>query len=64
MFFVFSRCVIGLGSGLVPIYIGEISPKVWRGVVGVFVQLQIAVGVLVAQVNYSVKANTLEYFYN
>lgn len=43
--------VAGLSSGLVPIYISEISPTEWRGACGTFVHLLIIVGVLVAEVN-------------
>ncbi|CAK8678795.1 solute carrier family 2, facilitated glucose transporter member 5-like [Clavelina lepadiformis] len=40
----------GLATGVVPLYIGEISPKRIRGGVGVVHQLSITVGLLTAQV--------------
>lgn len=40
----------GAASGIVPMYIGEISPKQWRGAFGVLNQLLITIGILVAQV--------------
>ncbi|XP_039270735.1 solute carrier family 2, facilitated glucose transporter member 5-like [Styela clava] len=39
----------GLATGVVPMYIGEISPKEWRGAIGVLNQLLITIGILVAQ---------------
>jgi len=40
----------GLATGVVPMYIGEISPKEWRGAIGVLNQLLITLGILFAQV--------------
>merc|ERR1739838_828207 len=40
----------GLATGIVPMYISEISPKQWRGAIGVLNQLLITVGILVAQI--------------
>jgi len=40
----------GAASGIVPMYIGEISPKQWRGAFGVLNQLLITIGILVAQI--------------
>nr|CAB3266209.1 solute carrier family 2, facilitated glucose transporter member 5-like [Phallusia mammillata] len=39
----------GLATGIVPMYIGEISPKEWRGAIGVLNQLLITIGILFAQ---------------
>lgn len=44
-------CVFsGLTSGLVPMYIGEIAPKAYRGALGTLHQLAIVVGILISQV--------------
>ncbi|KAM6968871.1 solute carrier family 2, facilitated glucose transporter member 2 [Tautogolabrus adspersus] len=40
----------GLTSGLVPMYIGEIAPKAYRGALGTIHQLAIVVGILISQV--------------
>ena len=40
-----------MATGIVPMYIGEISPKEWRGAIGVLNQLLITVGILIAQVH-------------
>ncbi|XP_040284160.1 solute carrier family 2, facilitated glucose transporter member 2 [Bufo bufo] len=40
----------GLASGLVPIYIGEISPTALRGALGTLHQLGIVTGILISQV--------------
>ncbi|XP_036617352.1 solute carrier family 2, facilitated glucose transporter member 3 [Trichosurus vulpecula] len=40
----------GLSTGLVPIYIGEVSPTNFRGAFGTLHQLGIVVGILVAQI--------------
>lgn len=40
----------GLATGVVPMYIGEISPKEWRGAIGVLNQLLITIGILIAQI--------------
>ncbi|XP_071768481.2 solute carrier family 2, facilitated glucose transporter member 2 isoform X1 [Centroberyx gerrardi] len=40
----------GLTSGLVPMYIGEIAPKAYRGALGTLHQLAIVIGILVSQV--------------
>lgn len=40
----------GLTSGLVPLYIGEIAPKAYRGALGTIHQLAIVIGILVSQV--------------
>ncbi|XP_029437858.1 solute carrier family 2, facilitated glucose transporter member 4 isoform X1 [Rhinatrema bivittatum] len=40
----------GLASGLVPMYVGEISPTNLRGALGTLHQLGIVIGILVAQV--------------
>ncbi|KAM9316530.1 solute carrier family 2, facilitated glucose transporter member 2 [Gastrophryne carolinensis] len=40
----------GLSSGLVPIYIGEISPTALRGALGTLHQLAIVTGILISQV--------------
>jgi len=44
-------CVIGLSSGLVPLYIGEISPVKYRGAMGALHQLAIVIGILLSQVS-------------
>lgn len=43
-------CVSGLTSGLVPMYIGEIAPKAYRGALGTLHQLAIVTGILISQV--------------
>ncbi|XP_008308506.1 solute carrier family 2, facilitated glucose transporter member 2 isoform X2 [Cynoglossus semilaevis] len=40
----------GLTSGLVPMYIGEIAPKAYRGALGALHQLAIVIGILISQV--------------
>lgn len=40
----------GLSSNVVPMYLGELSPKNLRGALGVVPQLFITVGILVAQI--------------
>ncbi|KAJ0062866.1 hypothetical protein NL108_008160, partial [Boleophthalmus pectinirostris] len=40
----------GLTSGLVPMYIGEIAPKTYRGALGTLHQLAIVIGILLSQV--------------
>lgn len=40
----------GLTSGLVPMYIGEIAPKKYRGALGTLHQLAIVIGILLSQV--------------
>ncbi|XP_054651853.1 solute carrier family 2, facilitated glucose transporter member 2 [Dunckerocampus dactyliophorus] len=40
----------GLSSGLVPMYIGEIAPKAYRGALGTLHQLAIVIGILISQV--------------
>ncbi|XP_029349197.1 solute carrier family 2, facilitated glucose transporter member 2 isoform X2 [Echeneis naucrates] len=40
----------GLASGLVPMYIGEIAPKAYRGALGTLHQLAIVTGILISQV--------------
>lgn len=51
---IFGRFLIGaysgLTSGLVPIYVGEISPTNLRGALGTLHQLAIVIGILIAQV--------------
>lgn len=47
---VFIGIFAGLATGIVPMYISEISPKEWRGAIGVLNQLLITIGILVAQV--------------
>lgn len=42
--------VSGLTSGLVPMYIGEIAPKAYRGALGTLHQLAIVIGILLSQV--------------
>ncbi|KAL0158293.1 hypothetical protein M9458_046369, partial [Cirrhinus mrigala] len=39
-----------LSSNVVPMYLGEIAPKNYRGAVGIIPQLFITIGILVAQV--------------
>lgn len=46
-------CVPGLTSGLVPMYIGEIAPKAYRGALGTLHQLAIVIGILISQVKYT-----------
>lgn len=45
----------GLASGLVPMYVGEISPTHLRGALGTLHQLSLVIGILVAQVSYGWK---------
>ncbi|MEQ2294504.1 Solute carrier 2, facilitated glucose transporter member 2 [Ameca splendens] len=40
----------GLTSGLVPMYIGEIAPKAYRGALGTLHQLAVVIGILLSQV--------------
>ncbi|XP_049596786.1 solute carrier family 2, facilitated glucose transporter member 2 [Syngnathus scovelli] len=40
----------GLSSGLVPMYIGEIAPKAYRGAFGTLHQLAIVIGIFISQV--------------
>ncbi|KAM3843160.1 LOW QUALITY PROTEIN: solute carrier family 2, facilitated glucose transporter member 2-like, partial [Diretmus argenteus] len=40
----------GLTSGLVPMYIGEIAPKAYRGALGTLHQLAVVIGILISQV--------------
>ncbi|XP_044231986.1 solute carrier family 2, facilitated glucose transporter member 2 [Thunnus albacares] len=40
----------GLTCGLVPMYIGEIAPKAYRGALGTLHQLAIVIGILISQV--------------
>ncbi|KAM9341497.1 solute carrier family 2, facilitated glucose transporter member 2 [Symphorus nematophorus] len=40
----------GLTSGLVPMYIGEIAPKAYRGALGTLHQLAIVTGILISQI--------------
>jgi len=47
---VFIGIFAGLATGLVPMYISELSPKEWRGAIGVLNQLLITIGILVAQI--------------
>ncbi|XP_069804820.1 solute carrier family 2, facilitated glucose transporter member 5-like isoform X2 [Dendropsophus ebraccatus] len=51
---IFSRLVIGICAGLssnvVPMYLGEMSPKNLRGGIGVMPQLLITIGILIAQI--------------
>ncbi|XP_007493090.1 solute carrier family 2, facilitated glucose transporter member 5 isoform X1 [Monodelphis domestica] len=51
---IFSRIMVGICAGLssnvVPMYLGELSPKNLRGAIGVVPQLFITVGILVAQI--------------
>lgn len=44
-------CVSGLVSGLVPMYIGEIAPKAYRGALGALHQLGTVIGILISQVS-------------
>lgn len=43
--------VVGLSSGLVPMYIGEIAPVKYRGALGTLHQLGVVTGILISQVN-------------
>uniref|UniRef100_A0A8C3XJQ0 Solute carrier family 2, facilitated glucose transporter member 5 n=1 Tax=Chelydra serpentina TaxID=8475 RepID=A0A8C3XJQ0_CHESE len=51
---ILSRIIVGICAGLssnvVPMYLGEMSPKNLRGAIGVVPQLFITVGILVAQI--------------
>ncbi|CAM5105653.1 unnamed protein product [Natator depressus] len=51
---ILSRIIVGICAGLssnvVPMYLGEMSPKNLRGAVGVMPQLFITIGILVAQI--------------
>ncbi|KFV42513.1 Solute carrier family 2, facilitated glucose transporter member 5, partial [Tyto alba] len=51
---IFSRIVMGIYAGLasnvVPMFLGEMSPKNLRGAIGIIPQLFITVGILVAQI--------------
>ncbi|TRY96663.1 hypothetical protein DNTS_024271 [Danionella cerebrum] len=47
--FVVGICA-GLSSNVVPMYLGEIAPKNYRGAVGIVPQLFITIGILVAQI--------------
>ncbi len=47
----YMTCVVGLSSGLVPLYIGEISPVKYRGAMGALHQLAIVIGILISQVS-------------
>ncbi|XP_064408953.1 solute carrier family 2, facilitated glucose transporter member 4 isoform X2 [Latimeria chalumnae] len=40
----------GMASGLVPMYVGEISPTALRGALGTLHQLAIVIGILIAQI--------------
>ncbi|XP_072100856.1 solute carrier family 2, facilitated glucose transporter member 5 [Mobula birostris] len=40
----------GLSSNVVPMYLGELSPKNFRGAIGVMPQLFITIGILIAQI--------------
>lgn len=40
----------GLSSNVVPMYLGELSPKNLRGAIGIVPQLFITIGILCAQV--------------
>ncbi|XP_017293909.1 solute carrier family 2, facilitated glucose transporter member 2 [Kryptolebias marmoratus] len=40
----------GLTSGLVPMYIGEIAPKAYRGALGTIHQLATVIGILISQI--------------
>ncbi|XP_072308261.1 solute carrier family 2, facilitated glucose transporter member 1-like [Eucyclogobius newberryi] len=46
----FAGLYSGLSTGLVPMYVGEISPTALRGALGTFHQLGIVLGILIAQV--------------
>ncbi|XP_074780872.1 solute carrier family 2, facilitated glucose transporter member 5-like isoform X2 [Athene noctua] len=51
---IFSRIVMGIFAGLasnvVPMFLGEVSPKNLRGAIGIVPQLFITVGILIAQI--------------
>lgn len=55
---IIGRFIVGLYSGLstgfVTIYVEEISPTSLRGALGTLHQLGVVIGILVAQVRYSV----------
>uniref|UniRef100_K7FMS0 Major facilitator superfamily (MFS) profile domain-containing protein n=1 Tax=Pelodiscus sinensis TaxID=13735 RepID=K7FMS0_PELSI len=48
----------GLSSGLVPMYVGEISPTALRGALGTLHQLATVTGILISQVCKSVHRST------
>ncbi|XP_069774500.1 solute carrier family 2, facilitated glucose transporter member 5 isoform X2 [Narcine bancroftii] len=51
---IFARIIVGVCAGLssnvVPMYLGELSPKNLRGAIGVMPQLFITIGILIAQI--------------
>lgn len=51
------RFIVGLFSGLctgfVPMYVGEVAPTNLRGALGTLHQLGIVIGILIAQVQYT-----------
>uniref|UniRef100_A0A3Q2FH15 Solute carrier family 2, facilitated glucose transporter member 4 n=1 Tax=Cyprinodon variegatus TaxID=28743 RepID=A0A3Q2FH15_CYPVA len=47
---ILGRFIIGLASGLTPMYVGEIAPTSLRGALGTLHQLAIVTGILIAQV--------------
>ena len=44
----------GLSSGLVPMYVSEVSPTALRGALGTLHQLAIVTGILISQVRRTV----------